>query len=348
MTCVRCLHEVSELCAGSKSLEVLAKEGRDRELLVRIDVEEDVDLARLFERAVTDFRTVKRRAGHLNILNACVERGLDLESRPDWSGQTVVSLAAQYGQLEVVHAMAKRGLPQNPFSRASVGDLEFICELQGELDALRDCNGFSLLFSCAGSALGKHDPQVRARLAEMCALLLEGGVDPGCTVEISMPLSATLFCCWFGGNEEVLRLLLDATKLSLDDALRCIEFCLEPHQRSGEPHGYLAALLMEAGYDVNALRPSQGRTLLHGAANRGSLVPVDWLLANGADCNARDTDGATPLHAAAKRNTSTGVVERLLAAGASIGARDDNGRTPLDVARENGRTKVARVLAGGA
>lgn len=328
-----------------KSLEALAKEGRAEELLERLEAGEDAELARLFERAVTDFRTIRRRSGHAEILRSCIERGLDLGARPDWSRQTVVSLAAQYGRLEIVERMIRQGLPDDPFSRASVGDVHFIRQLGEDLSSRHDVNGFNLLFSCAGSALGKHDPQLRRQLTELCALLLARGVDPNHTVESNMPLSATLFCCWFGGNEDVLRQLLQVTTPSIEDALHCIEFCLEPHQRSGGPHDLLAAVFLAAGYDINALRPSQGRTLLHGAANRGTLLAVDWLLANGADCNARDTSGGTPLHAAAKRNTSTGVVERLLHAGANIRVEDDAGRIPLDVAQENGRTKVASLLS---
>ena len=49
----------------------------------------------------------------------------------------------------------------------------------------------------------------------------------------------------------------------------------------------------------------------------------------GADLNARDKDGWTPLHAAAALST-TPSVQVLLDAGADPAARDKKGKTPWD------------------
>ena len=52
------------------------------------------------------------------------------------------------------------------------------------------------------------------------------------------------------------------------------------------------------------------------------------LLENGADINAVDNDGLTPLHWACKLG-NTGAIRRLLDAGASVHATDHSGNTPL-------------------
>ena len=50
----------------------------------------------------------------------------------------------------------------------------------------------------------------------------------------------------------------------------------------------------------------------------------------GAELEARDEDGNTPLHwAAAKYNENPAVVQVLLAAGAELEVRDKDGVTPL-------------------
>jgi ankyrin repeat protein len=55
---------------------------------------------------------------------------------------------------------------------------------------------------------------------------------------------------------------------------------------------------------------------------------ADWLLATGANVNARDAAGNTPLHVAAA-NRSYGVVVYLLRHGADLNARNSAGCTPL-------------------
>ena len=69
----------------------------------------------------------------------------------------------------------------------------------------------------------------------------------------------------------------------------------------------------------------------------------------GADINARDDFGQTPLHFAASLNENPQVAAALIQAGADINARRDDGRTPLGLANEYENPDVAEVIraAGG-
>ena len=227
----------------------------------------------------------------------CIDQGLDFDARAGWMNQSVVCLAAQYGNNEIIASMMGKGLPDNPFARASVGDLEFLQSYASRhrLSDLKDENGFNLLFYCAGSGLGRRDEDMKRRLVEVCRLLLDHGVSPINAEESEMWAFPAFLCAWWGGNEEVMRLLLDRGGLRAERFHQVLEWSLEPHVRSGEPFYHIAGVVLDYGFDINEMRPGQGRTVLHGAANRGTIKAVKWLLQNGADPNAFDGGGRTPL-----------------------------------------------------
>ena len=85
-------------------------------------------------------------------------------------------------------------------------------------------------------------------------------------------------------------------------------------------HSILARTLLEAGDgDVNAAC-EEGRTYLHGAAQRGDAEDVAWLLAHGAAVGAKDMRSDTPLHASAAAG-AWDVGRLLVEAGANVNAR---------------------------
>ncbi len=91
-----------------------------------------------------------------------------------------------------------------------------------------------------------------------------------------------------------------------------------------------------------------GRTLLHEAAARGNLEFVGLLLQLGADPNALDAGGHTPLHALANERTTPGgeeIVHALIHGGASVDLDLGVKRaTPLHSAARRDNLEIARAL----
>ena len=77
----------------------------------------------------------------------------------------------------------------------------------------------------------------------------------------------------------------------------------------------------------------EGNSLLHAAATASRSKSVDYLLRIGANPNAKNANGDTPLHRACKvhgsGNTDEHVVESLLRSGANVNEQDGLGQTPL-------------------
>jgi ankyrin repeat protein len=73
------------------------------------------------------------------------------------------------------------------------------------------------------------------------------------------------------------------------------------------------------------------------------LIQVRELLAAGANPDARDDDGRTPLFSAVLGG-SIGLVGLLLESGADVNARDNRGFSPLHFAAEERLPEMARLL----
>jgi ankyrin repeat protein len=93
-------------------------------------------------------------------------------------------------------------------------------------------------------------------------------------------------------------------------------------------------------------RNSQGDTVLHVVAKRRDLVWLQFMLAKGAQIDARDRQGNTPLADAAQIGWVEGA-QQLLDIGASVDLSNNRGETPLILATQAHDPDTVRALIMG-
>lgn len=107
---------------------------------------------------------------------------------------------------------------------------------------------------------------------------------------------------------------------------------------------HLAAMgvLIKRHADLNAGAKDSGTPLHLAAYLGGKWYETRWLAAAGANLEARNDQGDTPLHVAARGGV--GVLHELLSVGANIRARNKLGLTPREEAQRVGRADCADII----
>jgi ankyrin repeat protein len=106
----------------------------------------------------------------------------------------------------------------------------------------------------------------------------------------------------------------------------------------------MTELLLRRGADPNAIDDT-GKTPLFAVAGSVWFDVLEKLIEGGADINFRDPEGSTPLHDAAQNTDAQGRAIRILVEhGAQLDVQDDLGYTPLHVALEHTCSEAATAL----
>lgn len=255
------------------------------------------------------------------------------------------------GHLDLAEALLKSGVERNVFTMAAMGDLKGLTRRLGRVPADAWLTASmepasdrvtALHVGCASDRKA-HGPRRMMDQVHVAEILSEHGADLHAVARYRGIGKATpLFCaCWSSENLALVRWLLEH---GAHAGVADLAAALGHLQRHGRAAYDIAEALLNWGVPIDG-RFSGERTPLQAFAHQANHRTVAWLIAHGADVNARADGGRTAAHFAAERNTGPKTLMVLVENGADLSARDEEGLTPLEVARLNEKPRLVEWIA---
>jgi ankyrin repeat protein len=279
------------------------------------------------------------RQGDSKLVRSLMTAGV----KPQWSW---VCETMRGGHLALAEMLVTSGVQQNVFTMAAMAEVARLKRRLGRVptDAKLTANvepasgHVTPLHVACASDWSSHGQVGMSAQLEVAAALAERGADLSAIARYRGIEGATpLFCaCWSSRNVSLARWLLNRGAIATDEHLAV---ALGHLQRHGKEAYDIAEVLLAWGVPIDGGAGS-GRTLLQAFAHQGVHKTVSWLIARGANINARSLGGRTAAHFAAERNTGPRTLALLVESGADLSARDDDGNTPLDTAKLNGKARL--------
>ncbi|KAJ3593227.1 hypothetical protein NHX12_005563, partial [Muraenolepis orangiensis] len=306
---------------------------------------------------------VHAHLGHLEMVSLLLETGASVDG-PSGAGLTPLCLAATAGHGALVSLLCKRGAKLQHADKSGQCALVHAA-LKGHAEVLR------ILLQQVWGPQQPAGPQAETPGTETeTAPRTESGGGVGSDGR-KQAAQRALTAASGAGHTQAVTLLLEEeeqmVQMELHDSLwgetaltaaasrGRSETCVFLLERGAELETVcevlvkVSEMLVKRGADVNA-SDLQGRSPLMVAAGDGQLSTAELLLAKGASVCAVDQGGLTGLGWACLKGQKS-IVQLLVDRGVSLDTADKHGRTPLDLAATNGDADTVSYLveqgAGG-
>lgn len=313
-----------------------AKQGQSKSVIEAVENGSVTNLQLLLQKVCQDYHSIKKHTGHLELVRYLLSAG----ARPE---KEMACEAARGGHELLIRALIEGGLPVDIFVAASLGQAEAVrghIDKAGSVVTETDSQGMTPLHYCGASSIWRNEPDRRNHFLETCSILLSAGANVHAEdVYRGLAGVTPLFCvAWTGGHPGITKELLErGAEITQNIFLAAVGH----FQRHGDGNYEVATAFLEHGFDVNYC---DERTALHAFASHEDVRGVSWLLGHGANVDAQDKEGDTPLMVAARRNSGTKVLRLLLEAGCSLTKENRHGQTALAQAELNGKAKAVAYL----
>eukprot|EP00026_Physarum_polycephalum_P007897 Phypoly_transcript_07968.p1 GENE.Phypoly_transcript_07968~~Phypoly_transcript_07968.p1 ORF type:complete len:522 (+),score=112.25 Phypoly_transcript_07968:235-1566(+) len=314
-------------------LQVLMSEGKQDWGQIMVDAGADINL-HTQDLATPLIQTLA--AGQTDSAKWLIGLGADIKTGFD--GISPLCFAASSNLVEVMALMMEKG--------ASLAKGEYIttplhaAARNHKLEALKFCLE-------KGVDVNAEDHEEETAIMqgsgsiEIVNLLLEKGA----VIDSTKPMRY-LFNAATNGSSKSLHLFLDTYKMDAnttneDGQTALFEAATVDACDSTNSTEHIEVLLRH-GADPNIKETKRGTTALLYAVFNRKTANISKLLQAGANPNAQDSSGLTPLHMACGR----GLLEEaqlLVSAGGSININDSNGESPADYAKNTFGTKALHV-----
>jgi len=241
--------------------------------------------------------------GNIEAVKQHIAAGTDVSAKKNGFGVTPLHNAASRGHKEIAELLISEGADVNAVGMHGHGGTPLHYAATKEVAELLIAKGADV-----NTKDNVGDTPIDLADGEIAALLRKHGGKTG--EELSIHQAAKK-----GNIEAVKQHLAAGTDMNAIDLNGMTPIDLAD--------GEIAALLLKHGGKT-------GEELsIHKAAMSGNIEAVKQHLNDGAEVNAKNSDGRTPLHLAAEGGHGE-IVELLILKGANVNAKNDGGETPLD------------------
>ena len=263
--------------------------------------------------------------GNIEVVKQHIAAGTDVNAKDDWGG-TPLHYAASGGHKEIVELLIAKGAAVNAKRSDGGTPLDWAEETgfnKETADLLRK-HGATTTKPKVTSFKSMPEIDLASFTEEQQATILAQANKEGCDCGCKMTVAECR-------NDDT----------SCRTSVRLAKVIVE--EVTGEkPNSESKAA--EPVAEASQPKPTTAKApdiSIHKAVEEGNIEAVKKFLAAGIDVNAKAfITGSTPLHIAATKE----VVELLIAKGADVNARDEDGDTPLDWADRRNQTATTALL----